>query len=119
MKEAQDIWQEDSSGGKKLTAERLQAYLEGRLSLAEQRDVEALLSEEGMESDAMDGLQQLSATEAAHTVNRLNSRLDATLKSRKRTKKGPKTDGITLTAIGIILLLALIAVVYIRFYMKK
>lgn len=119
MKEALNIWPEDKSGNNRLSPDKLQAYLEGHLSADEQREVEALLSEDGMESDALDGLQQLSTTEATYSVTRLNSRLDAVLKSKRRKKKGLTTDNITITAIGIILLLALVAFVFIRFYMKK
>ena len=47
-----------------ITEEMLLAYLEGKLTNDEQHAIEEQLSEEGMESDAMEGLQQMGAKAA-------------------------------------------------------
>ena len=45
-----------NNGKSMISQEQLIAYLEGRLSAEEQHDVELWLAEEGMESDALEGL---------------------------------------------------------------
>lgn len=85
MADQQDISQ---YGKGRLPEDKLLAYLEGRLSPAEQREVEALLAEEGMESDALEGLQQLPVNRAQQIAERINYRLQHDLKKeRYRSKK--------------------------------
>jgi anti-sigma factor RsiW len=101
-------------GGKKpLSEEKLMAYLEGKLSAAEQHDVEEWLADEGMESDALEGLSTLRTGEAHQSVNRLNHRLRKTMHS-KRKRRQLKTGHFTSIAIAIILLLAVVGYILVR-----
>ena len=61
MSELDDILKNGNKG--KLPEEMLMAYLEGRLNPEQQREVEAWLAAEGMESDGVDGLKELPAAE--------------------------------------------------------
>lgn len=91
---------------------QLLAYLEGRLSPAEQHEVELWLAAEGMESDAMDGLMALPPQETRNAVNRLNHKLHKEIgNTKKRSRRPVETNSITLTAIAVVLLLAVIAYV--------
>lgn len=72
--------------------EQLIAYLEGKLSADEQRVVEALLSDEGMESDAIDGLKRINAHEAKQLANKINYKLQNDLRKAKRVKRNHFVD---------------------------
>lgn len=98
----------------KLSDERLMAYFEGKLSPAEQHEVEQWLADEGMESDALEGLRELKPEETKHTVNKLNHQLRKTLTNKKKKRKPLKTEQYTLVAIAIILLLIVLAYIVIR-----
>lgn len=91
-----------------LSEETLLAYLEGRLSGADLRAVEALLASEGMDSDALEGLQNYSATEAKEVRLNLNAQLHQSLKKKKRrTRRGLLEQRWSWMAICILLLLAI------------
>ncbi len=113
MSKPNDILSFDS-GKNKLPEDKLMAYLEGKLSPAEQHEVEVWLAEEGMESDALEGLKAIGPAETKQTVNKLNHNLRKTLLSRKRKRRPMKTDHIALIAIAIILMLCIIAYIVIR-----
>ena len=98
----------------KLSEERLMAYFEGKLSPAEQHEVEQWLAEEGMESDALEGLRDLKPEETKHTVSKLNHHLRKTILSKKTKRRPLKTEQYTLVAIAIILLLIVVAYIVIR-----
>lgn len=66
-----------------LPEDKLLAYMEGRLTADEQREVEAVLHDDGMESDALDGLKELSAREAKRVATRINYNLQHDLKTKK------------------------------------
>ncbi len=105
----------ETNGGKeKLPEETLMAYLEGKLSPAEQHEVEQWLAEDGMESDALQGLQALEPEETKQTVNKLKHELRRTIVGKKRKRRPLKTDYNVLIAIGVILLLAVVAYIVIR-----
>lgn len=93
---------------------RIMAYLEGKLSLEEQREVEAWLNEEGMESDAIEGLQQLETSDVRQSAQRINHQLRRNIGSRKKKRREPQSNSTTIVAIGIILLLAIVAWVVIK-----
>jgi anti-sigma factor RsiW len=97
-----------------LSEDKLLAYLEGRLSPAEQHEVELWIAEEGMESDALEGLKEMPPEETKHTVNRLNHQLRKSIVSKKRTRRSNKQDNIVWIAVLIILLLTVLAFVVIR-----
>lgn len=116
MSELKDIWQ-DNKG--KLPEDKLMAYLEGRLTPEEQHEVEQWLTEEGMESDAMDGLKELQPTEAKFVTDRLNHTLKKQLLPQKRKRREIKNLGGTIQAVVIILLLIILAYIIIRLAVKK
>ena len=98
-------------GHERLSEEKLMAYLEGRLSPAEQRQVELLLSEEGMESDAVDGLQAMRPVDRRQAVDRLDRHLQKSLKNKRRRRRQARPDVMQLV-ITIIVILLLAALAY-------
>ncbi len=98
----------------KLSEEKLMAYLEGILTPAEQHEVEQWLADEGMESDALEGLQAMKPEETRRSVNKLNHKLRHTLLSKKRRRKPLKTDHFAWIAIAVILFLIVLAYIVIR-----
>ena len=109
MSEVNNILSEGNDGKKRLSDDKLMAYLEGKLSPAEQHEVELWLADEGMESDALEGLQKLKPEETMHSVNKLNHGLRKNLKGKKRGRRKPSSDQFTWIAIAIILLLVVVA----------
>ena len=114
MSEQDNISPFGPGGKEKLSEDRLMAYLEGRLSHAEQHEVEQWLAEEGMEGDALEGLQTLRPDETKQTVSKLKHDLRKTLVGKKHKRRPLKTDYNTLIAIAVILLLAVVAYIVIR-----
>ena len=100
--------------GRPLSEEQLLAYLEGSLSDEERRAVELQLSAEGMESDAIEGLQTLSPEDSKAMKLRLNAGLQQTLHKKRPKRRGIEGQSWTWIAIVVILLLAAVcyAVVY-------
>lgn len=94
--------------------DKLMAYVHGKLLPEEQYAVEQWLNEEGLESDAIEGLQLLSTPEAKHSVQKLNTALNKTLRSKKRRPRSAKPDQTILIAVALILLLAVVAYIVIR-----
>lgn len=112
MSDQQDISQH---GKGRLPEDKLLAYLEGTLSAAEQREVEALLAEEGMESDALEGLQQLPADKTRHIANRINYRLQHDLKkARFRNRRGFTDNKWAWVAVLVVLMVAVLAYLVMR-----
>ncbi len=105
MSDFKDIWTADEGG---LSEEQLLDYLEGRLPEEERQAVEALLADEGMESDALEGLQAIGAAEAREMKHRLNAGLAQALKKKRRSRRGIAEGRWTLYAIIILLLLAVV-----------
>jgi hypothetical protein len=99
----------------RLKEEKLLAYLEGILPPEEQHEVETWLADEGMESDAVDGLQELANTERTQSINSLNNRLRKTIGRKTRKTRKLKTDVNLLAAVLIILLLIIVAYCVIRY----
>lgn len=113
MSNTKDIW--NDAEGQELSEEQLMAYLEGRLSPEEQHALEATLADEGMEADAVEGLQALGAEDTKRLQHRLNTELSRNLKGKKRRRReGPKTERLTTIAILVILVLAVIGFVLVR-----
>jgi len=115
MSETGNIFSFDDGKGKKLSDEKLQAYLSGQLSPEEQREVELLLAEEGMESDAVEGLQHLGTEDAKQSVNNINRQLRFQLSKKKRRRKQYSGDtkwGVV--AILVVLLLCILGFVVLR-----
>jgi hypothetical protein len=116
MSDVNHILPENSGNRKpdKLSDERLMAYLEGKLPPGEQHEVEQWLSEEGMESDAIEGLNAISPVETRQMVGKLNRSLHKTLKAKKKRRQPLNTGMYTIIAIIIILLLSAVAYFVIR-----
>lgn len=101
-----DIWQ---SGKGRLPEDKLIAYLEGKLSPAEQHEVEAWLADEGMEADALEGLKNLPAIESKQIVGKLNYGLNKQLKAKTRKRTQPIKDNYwAWIAILIVLILCIV-----------
>lgn len=106
MTELKDIFDPNNS---KLTDQMLSDYLEGKLSVDEQRKVEQLLAEEGMESDAIDGLKNIDRKDLYHYTQKINTRLSFDLK--KRNRKQPKYFSDNKWAMLAILLVVLLGII--------
>lgn len=108
MSKEQDIpfFNNDPLG--KLTEEKLRAYMEGSLSAAEQHEVEQWLSEAGMESDALEGLQSAEAEENLRSADRVNRKLARQLRKQKDRKKHPYSTYWTIIALLIVLLVCIL-----------
>lgn len=105
-----------NSGGKQgLTDDQLMAYMEGKLSPEEQRLVEELLSEEGPESDAVEGLKMLHPAEARHSVANLQRKLHTELLRQHPKRKNKFADDYWgWIAVVVILLLIVVGYVVVR-----
>ena len=114
MSDINNISPFSNRGKEPLSEERLMAYLEGRLSPAEQHEIEQWMTEDGMESDALEGLHSVAPEHTRAAVNRLKHDLRKTIVGKKNKRKPLKTDLNTVVAIVLILLLAVIAYVVIR-----
>lgn len=98
-----------------LPEDKLMAYLEGSLSPEERREVELWLGEEGMESDAIEGLQQLKLEETRQLAAQLNYKLQNELRKPRRKRNGYFADNKwSWIAVLIILLFAVLGYVVFR-----
>ena len=92
-----------------LSESTLLAYLEGRLAGDELREVELLLAEESMESDALEGLRALDSVQAREATQALNIQLHQALKKKKRRgRRGMMEQKWSWMAVAIMLLLAIV-----------
>ncbi len=114
MSEQDNILSIGGEGRSPLSEDKLMAYLEGKLSPAERHEVEQWLADEGMESDALEGLQGMHPHDTRHSVSRLNHKLRTAILSKKRKRKPLKTEVVTWTAILIVLLLIVLAYIVIK-----
>jgi hypothetical protein len=113
MSELNDILH---NGKGKLTEEKLNAYLQGKLTAQEQHDVEQWLADEGMEADAIEGLKDMPASETAALTKRINNTLQLELhKKRHRRTKAIKENNWAWIAVIIILLLCIVAYVVVNY----
>ena len=116
MSEANDIWNNNKGG---LPEDKLMAYLEGKLSPAEQHEIERWVAEEGMEGDALEGLKNIEPEETKPLVHRLNKNLRNKLAGKKRRTRPIADNHWSWLAILIILLLAVACYMVIRLAMAK
>jgi anti-sigma factor RsiW len=117
MSELNDILH---NGKGKLTEEKLNSYLEGRLSAQEQHEVEQWLADEGIEADAIEGLKNIPASETAAITKRINHTLQQDLhkKSRRRTKAIKENDWAWIAVI-IVLMLCIVVYVVLHYSLNK
>lgn len=118
MSRLNDILSQGEKG--RLPEDKLLAYLEGRLSPQEQHEVEKWLADEGMEGDAIEGLQQLDAGDAKYSVSKLNHKLRQELLNKKHHRKTAiKDNPWAMIAVIVILLVTILAYIVIRLAVKK
>ena len=103
----------------KLPEDKLMAYLEGRLPADEQHEIELWMAQDGMEADALEGLNALPAQETKQLVDSLNYKLRKELGTKKRKHEAIKTNLWSWLAIIVILLLCIVAYVVIYTVLKK
>ena len=110
MSNGQNISSTGNGGKEPLNADELQAYLEGNLSAERQHALEQWLEEEGMESDAMDGLQSLAPDEVKSSVSAINYQLQRQLGVNRTRRKRPITENKwAWIAVAVVLFLCLLA----------
>lgn len=115
MSEEQYISPFGGADKKTLAEDKLLAYLEGKLTPAEQHEVEQILADEGMESDAIDGLVALNAPERKAAVSRLNNTLRHQLGRKKKRRHKAKTDMNAIVALLLILAVVIAAYLVIKY----
>jgi len=117
MADEKDILKQDDG---KLPEDKLLAYFEGRLSPEEQHEVERWLAEEGMEADALEGLQTIPVHEVKAASAIINHQLSKELSKKKRKRKTSaiKNNPWAWIAVAIILLLVILAYAILRMMTK-
>lgn len=107
MSNPKDIWSAAPEGEEGLPEDKMMAYLEGKLSPEEEHEVELWLGNEGMESDALEGLQALPPEEARKITGQLNQQLRQTMgqKARKRRRGIADQRHIWIAVVTILLLI--------------
>lgn len=116
MSDFKKIW-DDSSG--KLPEAKLIAYLEGRLSPAEAREVEKLIAEDGLESDAVEGLQAMDVADAKDAVRKINLQLQKAVKQPRKKRKYITDNPWAVVAVITVFILVIITYLVIRMAIKK
>ena len=102
--------------------EKLLEYLNRKLSVQEQHELEKHLNDDEFMSDAMDGLQHLNnKTDVTLLVQQLNVDLKKQLdKSKRKNKRRTlKTDSSVYYTIAFLLILAVIGFVVIKMLLKN
>ncbi len=102
------------NNGKKLPEDKLLAYLEGKLTPQEQHEVELWMADEGMESDALEGLSTIKTSETRQSVLKINSQLKNSLPKKKGRRRPQNPGQSTIIAIGIIIFLSILAYYLLR-----
>ena len=121
MEGNEDILKKALAGNGKeetLSAEALMAYLEGTLSPEEQHKVERALAEEGLESDAIDGLKTLDSKTTRATVKKLNNDLKKNLAQTGLRRRKTGNSQTTLIAVVLVLFLAVVAYLVLHLLIK-
>ena len=102
-----------------LSEEQLMAYREGKLSPEENRWIEEIISEEGPEADAIEGLQLLQAAATKKSLTELQRKLHTEIlrqKPKRKNKLG--SDFWNWMAVVIILFLIVIGYIVVRIASK-
>lgn len=104
-----------SQPGPGVSEEQMLAYLEGRLSPEAARVVEEALASEGLESDAVEGLQQIETADVKRMSAHLNHDLQRKIRSGKRVRRrGTDTKWAWVAAL-VTLMIVLLAYAVIHF----
>jgi hypothetical protein len=117
MSHHNDIQDAANNGGDRsyLTDEQLMAYMEGKLSPEEQRLIEELISEEGPESDAIEGLKMMHPAETRRSVADLQRKLHTELLRNNPKRKNRFADDYWgWIAVVVILLLIVVGYIVVR-----
>lgn len=105
----------DGNAKSNLSDEQLMAYMEGKLSPVEMREIEELMSEESADADAIEGLQMMHPAETKRTVAELHRKLHTEILRNNPKRKGRfSEDYWGWIAIVIVLLLIVVGYVVIR-----
>ena len=97
-----------SKSGESLTEAQIAAYLDGQLSETDARAVELLLSEDGPDSDAIEGLQGVSSMERSKAVLRVRKNLKSTISANAKKKTSLYKPGQWNWVIAFVVLLLII-----------
>lgn len=118
MADEKDILKQE---GGKLPEDKLLAYFEGTLSPEEQHKVERWLAEEGIEADALEGLQAIPVHEAKAASAIINHQLSKDLSKKKRKRKTAviRENPWAWIAVVIVLLLAILAFIVLKMMAKR
>jgi len=119
MKDPKHIWQDDPKPGHSLPEDKLMDYLEGKLSGDELREVELWLSQEGLESDAIEGLQAMPSADARQLTSHINRQLKQSLRKKPRIRRRLLDHKGSWIAVVIILMLAALGFLVIYMSMKN
>ena len=109
MSDFSRIWNDGPEEGTTLNEAQLLAYMEGKLTEEERRKIEEQISQESMESDALEGLSALNPEETKALKHRLNTGLQRSIKRRRRSKQTLWDQRWTWLALALILLFSILA----------
>lgn len=101
-----------------VSEEQMLAYLEGRLTPEAARALEETLADEGLESDAVEGLQSMDAAEAKRLSARLNHDLQRKIRSGKRVRRRAMDGRWAWVAVLVVLLVCVLAYAVVHFLKK-
>lgn len=111
-----------SNLNKDIEQEKLLEYLNRKLSVQEQHDLEKQMNDDEFMSDAMDGLQHVNnKADVPIMVQQINSGLKKQLDRHKRnnSKRSLRTDSYIYYAIIFLLLLVVIAFMVIKMFLDN
>ena len=90
--------------------DRVLAYLSGEITEEERRKIEEVLSNSGVEQDAIEGLMLMGSEEARNSQERISRRVQKALKRqhRKANWRGARTLGPGVLLIALLVLILMI-----------
>ena len=103
---SEEIWRRQAG---EISEDDMRDYLDGKLSKADQRELELKLSDRSPESDAIEGLQQMNSGERAAAEARIAGMLSKRVKGMKRNRRKYYNDQ-RKAVIGLIVIFMLIMV---------
>lgn len=118
MNQLNEIWSTGDDRNMPITELQMKAYLAGKLSGQDLRDVEEMLNKECPESEAIEGLQNLSSAELNALELKLYKNLTQTLKKNRKGRRGLSTQRWVILAV-VIILLSVLAAYWLLILLKK
>lgn len=96
-----------------LDANKIADYLNDKLPPAEKHEVEKAFSEAGIESDAIEGLQEFkSPKDAIALADQLNKKLQQQLAEKRNQKQSKKPSNLYWLYLAIILIVVIIVIAF-------